>query len=63
MIYGFSTDISRNDPISSVIHKLPDNSPTDWPFHVIFSGNHLLAEGFQFIMRVLARGVLRKDNF
>ena len=34
------TAISRNDPISlaNEIQKVLDNSGSDWPFHVIFSG-------------------------
>ena len=36
------TAISRNDPISlsNEIYKLLDNSPSDKPFHVIFSVNY-----------------------
>ena len=45
------TAISRNDPISlaNEIHKVLDNSGSDWPFHVIFSGNDLYAKGFQLM--------------
>ena len=37
------TAISRNDPITlaNEIHKLVNNSCSDWPFHVIFTGNDL----------------------
>ena len=47
--------ISRNDPISlaNEIHKVLDNSGSDWTFHVIFSGNDLQAKGFQ-VMQELA---------
>ena len=45
------TAISRNDPISSAneIHKVLDNSGSDWPLLVKFSGNDNLVKGFQFM--------------
>ena len=41
--------ISRKDPISlaNEIHKVLDNSGSDWPFHVKFSGNYQLVKGLQ----------------
>ena len=46
-----ATAISRNDPISlaNEIYKVLDNSGSDRPFHVIFSGNDLYAKGFQLM--------------
>ena len=43
--------ISRKDPISlaNEIHKVLDNTGSDWPFHVIFSGNDRWANGFQLM--------------
>ena len=48
---GCCTVLSCNDPFSLVneVHKLLDNSGSDWPFHVKFSGDDLWVKGIKFM--------------